>query len=72
MAKKNTPIITHKEIICRAIRSIEEEIETMQKRCEGKTSDPFVKQLLVTYVSERTPKLDALKTMYYYETGTEY
>lgn len=69
---KPTPIITYKEILCRAIRNIEGEIEEMQKRCEGKTGDATIKEILDSYIAERTPKIEALKEMYRIETGTEY
>lgn len=56
MAKKNNaPLITHTEIIHRAIRNIEDEIERME----------VLREMY-------TPKLEALKEMYRFETGIEY
>lgn len=66
---KNTPIITHVEILSRAIRSIEDEIRN-QEEAMGNT--PEFKDMLTAYISERTPKLEALKEMYRIETGTDY
>lgn len=72
MAKKTTPIITHTEILARAIRSIEEEIDSMKKRCEGRMEEALVKEICDGYTAERLPKLEALKEMYRFETGKEY
>lgn len=69
MAKKTEPIITHTEILCRAIRSIEDEIRNQTNYMGG---IPECEALLQAYVNERTPKLDALKEMYRIETGTDF
>lgn len=69
---KNKPIITHTEILVRAIRSIEDEIDNMKKKCEGRMEEALVKQICDDYIAERTPKLDALKEMYRIEVGVEY
>lgn len=70
--KRTTPIITYKEILCKAIRCMELEIEEMQGKCCGKTDDAIVKQMLDSVVAENTPKIQALKDIYRIETGTEY
>ena len=67
--KKTTPIITHVEILCIAIRSIEDEIRNQE---ETLGDNPAFKDMLAAYVAERTPKLEALKEMYRIETGTDY
>lgn len=69
---KTTPVITYKEIICKAIAHFEFEIKEMEQKCAGKTQDPIVKQILDSFIAERKPKLEALKEMYRLETGTEY
>ena len=70
MARKTVePVITHTEILCRAIRNIEHEIRTQTSYMGG---IPECEALLQAYVSERTPKLEALKEMYRIETGTAY
>lgn len=69
MATKNTPIITHVEILCRAIRNIEDEIKAQESVMGG---IPECKAMLIAYVNERCSKLDALKDMYRIETGTNY
>lgn len=69
MAIKNTPIITHTEILCRAIRNIESEIRNQEEYMGGITE---CEAMLSAYISERTPKLEALKEMYRIETGTDY
>lgn len=67
--KKTVPIITHVEILSRAIQSIEDEIRN-QEEVMGEI--PECKDMLAAYVAERTPKLEALKEMYRIETGNDY
>ena len=67
--KKPTPVITHVEVLCRAIRSIEDEIRNQE---EALGEIPECKDMLATYIGEREPKLVALKEMYRIETGTDY
>lgn len=69
MSKKTGPIITHTEILSRAIASIEQEIRQME---EVMGNTPECQQMLQAYVDERTPKIEVLKRMYRYETGVEY
>ena len=69
MAKKNTPIITYTEILCNAIRNIENEIRNQQNYMGG---IPECEAMLQAFVNERTPKLEALKEMYRIETGADY
>ena len=78
MAKKNTPIITHAEILVRAIRSFQEEIEELQRKPSylGPGADEEFTAMTMEMVGSLTApllqKLDALKDMYRIETGTEY
>ena len=67
--KKTTPVITHVEILSRAIRSIEEEIRAQE---EAMGDNPQFEDMLAAFVAEREPKLEALKEMYRIETGTDY
>jgi len=69
MANKATPVITHTEILCRAIRSIEDEIKSQEAQVGA---FPGGKELIAAYVNERLSKLEALKEMYRIETGTDY
>ena len=69
MAKKTTPIITHTEILCLAIRSIETDIRNQKEFMGG---IPECEAMLENYINDRTPKLEALKEMYRIETGTDY
>ena len=66
---KSTPIITHVEILSRAIRNIEDEIDS-QKGLMG--DNPEFGDMLAAYIAERTPKVEALKEMYRIETGNDY
>lgn len=71
MGRKVTPIITHTEIIARAAKSIEREIEELRERC-----NVLPKEQADVYfdmsAKELVEKLDALKTMYRFETGTDF
>ena len=67
--KKAVPIITHVEILCRAIRSIEDEIRKQEETLGG---IPECKNMLAAYIAEREEKLGVLKEMYRIETGNNY
>lgn len=70
MAKKTTPIITHTEILARAIRSIEGDIEEQQILCDGLPTD--IKAEMFNKSTENLrAKLDTLKILYRIETGTD-
>lgn len=66
---KTKPIITQTEIISRSIRSIEKEIDDLNK-IYG--SEPSYADCLNRLTTELQEKLVALKQMYYFETGTNY
>lgn len=71
MAKKPTPIITHTEILNRAIHSIKAEIADWQCKCQAfpqEQQDAFLAQA----TGDLRAKLEALKEMYRIETGTDY
>ena len=69
MANKKQPVITHVEILCRAIRSVEEELKSKTAFMGG---IPECETALSVFVNEQRQKLDALKEMYRIETGTNY
>ena len=71
MANKTTPIITHTEILTRAIHSIENEIGEWRSQCEGLPQD-MREQMFNASTKELAVKLTALKSLYLIETGTEY
>ena len=64
--KKQEPMITYTEILSRAIRQMEEELESWETRMAGKQDFIDVK------CEELCPKIDAAKTLYKIETGTDY
>lgn len=66
---KNKPIINHTKIICYAILHLQNEIETMRQKCEGK---PEAEELLKHFTEQFDPELEALKELYRIETGVEY
>ena len=70
MAKKTTIIITHTEILSRAIRSVEEDIADWHKKCEGL---PLAQKdaMEEAATKELREKLEILKTLYRIETGSE-
>ena len=71
MAIKTTPVITHTEIISRAIRSIEEEIGECRRRCDELPQNMRA-QFFDCSTKELVLKQTALKSLYLIETGTEY
>lgn len=71
MAKKTTPIITHTEILARAIRSIEEEIGEWHNKCANFPQEQR-DAMIAASTEELCKKLDWLKLAYYTETGNEY
>lgn len=71
MAKKNTPVITHTEILVRAINSIEEEIGEWHNKCANLPQENR-DALIAAGTQELCKKLDWLRLAYYTETGTEY
>ena len=66
MANKTTPIITHTEILSRAIRSLEDEIAEWNNK-----SDSIPQELIAQVTEEPRAKLEALKTLYRIETGRD-
>lgn len=69
MAAKAIPVITYTEILCRAIRNIEDEIKSQEAQMRG---IPECEAFLNAFVNERRTKLEALTAMYRIETGTNY
>ena len=65
---KTTPIITYTEILTRAIRSIEDEVEELRVKCSGLPKEHRDAMLTVA-TKEPMAKLEALKTLYRIETG---
>ena len=71
MAKKTTPTITHTEILARAIRSINAEIDEWRDCCKGLPKEQADSYLDAT-TRELRAKLETLKTLYRIETGADY
>ena len=67
MAKKTSPIITYTEILARAIRSLEDEVAEWHNK-----SDSLPQELIAKATEEPRAKLEALKTLYRIETGSEW
>ena len=70
MTKKTTPIITHTEILSRAINSIEGDIEAWLVQCEGLPED-IRAEMFNKSTEELRSKLETLKTLYRIETGSD-
>lgn len=70
MARKITdPIITQTEIIARAIGSVEAEIREWAERAAGR---PEAQAAVDEMTRPLRNKLEALRILYLYQTGTEY
>lgn len=67
--KKNCTAINHTEIICYAIAHVQAVIRDKVSYLDG---IPECEKMLEAFLAEYTPKLEALKQLYFYETGTEY
>lgn len=77
MAKKNTPIITHTEILCLAIDSLqaqlrEWDIKARKAASVGREAQEMVAAMREQDLARLAPKLEALKSMYKMETGADY
>ena len=69
--KTNTnPIITNTEILARAIRTVEDDIEEWRRKCENFPQDQR-DTMFSAATKELAEKLEALKTLYRIETGSD-
>lgn len=70
MKKNANPIITHVEILARAIRTIETDIAEWHRKCEAFPQEQRA-AMIAASTTELNQKLEALKTMYHFETGSD-
>lgn len=70
MSVKTKPIITHTEILSRAIRSIEADISDWHQKCEA-LPQAQKDAMEAAATKELREKLEILKTLYRIETGAE-
>lgn len=68
MKKKNTPAITHTEILARAYMSIEAEVNDWRQRIEAKGLDGSAFEIAT---EELRAKMDAIAVLYKMETGND-
>ena len=71
MKVKETPIITHTEILARAIGSVEAEIEAWANQSSGLPVEQR-EAMFAAATKELAAKRDTLKTLYRIETGVEF
>lgn len=71
MKAKTNPVITHTEILNRAISSIEAEIEEWNNKCANLPHEQRETMFEIA-TKELREKLDALKTLYRIEAGTDF
>ena len=71
MAKKNGPIITNTEILARAIRSVDEEMEKLQVIAFQIPAEQR-QQWLEPQLKRLKGKREALNMLYCIETGIDY
>lgn len=75
MAKKNTPTITHTEILCLAIQSAARklhEYDEMVDKCDNSAAREIAATARDHNAAIWGPKLAALKDLYKIETGTDF
>lgn len=65
---KNTPILTHTELLCLAYRALEQYVQYWEERLEKL---PPEERNLEEICSVQLSKMEAIRQMYLYETGTE-
>lgn len=63
-------MITQTEIICLAIRALDNEIEAWRTKCEKGGEEG--RQIFERMTSEQRMKRETLKTLYLIQTGKEY
>ena len=63
------PAITYTEILCYAIEYLEDVLQEANECIKGK---PGCEEMFTFFCNRYQPKLEALKTLYKIETGTEY
>ncbi|MEF2660186.1 MULTISPECIES: hypothetical protein [Eubacteriales] len=69
MAQNKSISITHTEILARAAQNIEAEIRTWEVAVSG---NPEAAEIAAPMIGPLREKLEAVKTLYRIETGTEY
>lgn len=67
---KDKPVITYTEILSRAASSIEEEIAEWKSKCAAIPLDQR-EAMIDAATKDLTEKLEAIKTLYRFETGTD-
>ena len=67
--KKPTPIITYTELICTAIIYFERRVQSWR---ESIGDLPDAQEMLNDICKDDLAKIEALKTMYRFETGVDY
>ena len=75
MAKKNTPIITHTEILCLAIQTAARKLndyDEMVAKCDSAESREIAEFARDHNATIWGPKLEALKDLYKIETGKDF
>lgn len=67
--KKGAPVITQVEIISLALSCLEGRVAEWRRKLEGKAD---AEELLEACCRNDLNKIEALKVLYYMETGTDY
>lgn len=73
--KKTTPFITHTEILCLAIQAVSRklhEYDEMVDSCGNIADREMAAELRDQHAAIYAPKLEALKSLYKIETGTDF
>jgi hypothetical protein len=70
--KKNTPILTHTELLCLAYRTLDREVQEWRDalaKASHATEEDEANVRAICSVQLR--KMDAIQQMYFYETGMD-
>lgn len=69
--KKPEPVLTHTELLCLAYRTLEQDVRHWEEALEKLPPEEKTEGLLSGICHDQLRKMDAIRTMYRLETGTE-
>lgn len=70
--KKNTPILTHTELLCLAYRTLERDVQEWRDTLlKSGTAPEKVEDSVQAICAMQLRKMDAIQQMYFYETGID-
>ncbi len=65
---KPEPVLTHLGLLCLAYRALESDVRHWEDACAGR---PDAAETVAHICAKQLAQMDAIRTMYLYETGVE-